>query len=143
MTKGAGSSLLSIPEPQPGGADQPLLLQPSSASEANSATAPPAGATTTISLTIPAEVAGVAQQVLAKVVDEVGSLAAPAAAAAPSRSHPAAQAQMAGVLQGLGTKYKDRRMLEAGQQLEHQARGLPDVPPKPRRPISKEGRRGR
>ena len=85
-----------------------------------------------------------AQQVLAKVVDEIGSLAAPAAAPAPSQSHPAAQALMAGVLQGVGTKYKDRRMLEAGQELEQHARALPVPAAKPSSPIRKpRGRKGK
>jgi hypothetical protein len=129
MTENDNKPLLSGPEPQPNDDNQPLLLQPLSASEPNSAaTAAPAGATKAITLTLPAEVADVAQQLLARAVDAVGGLLAPPPAApAPSRSHPAAQALVAGILQGLGQKYGDRRMSAAGFELEQRARGLPVV----------------
>jgi hypothetical protein len=74
-------------------------------------------------VTVPAEAAAVAQQVLAKVGDTIGALLRSTTPAAPKRkvtSSPEAQALAAGLLRGLGEKYQDPELSKAGEFLQTQ-----------------------
>ena len=51
----------------------------------------------------------------------------------PSKTHPAAQALLAGLMQGLGEKYQDEALLAAGRRLGEAAKqGAGDRPNRPR-----------
>jgi hypothetical protein len=65
-------------------------------------------------------------------VEFVDWRAASEATSSPSQSHPAAQALLAGLMQGMGEREKDGAMVDAGRRLAQAAtRGLPSPNPRP------------